>query len=121
MLLVLDTETTGLVQSSFPDDHPAQPHLVQLGLVLIDEDSWTEHACVDLIIRPDGWKIPEFVSKIHGITQEIALTTGVPILTALSVYTNLRAVVDAIVGHNISFDLSVMRTEIARSNRTPTH
>jgi hypothetical protein len=76
--LVFDTETTGLPLFEQPSDHPDQPHLVQLGALLVDLDTRRELASVDLIVRPDGWVIGEEVSKIHGITHELAMDVGVP-------------------------------------------
>ena len=56
MILVFDTETTGLPDFKKRSSDPSQPHLVQLALVQYNADGEeTEHHSV--IIKPDGWQI----------------------------------------------------------------
>lgn len=120
MKLAYDTETTGLVKNNLPDDHPAQPHLVQLAGIL-SEDDGTERASFDFIIKPNGWTIPDEAAKVHGITTEIATRVGIPLILAVAVFTNYRAIADEIIGHNVSFDQKVMAAAIARCGKTPKH
>lgn len=120
MVLFIDTETTGLVQPTLPEDHPAQPHLVQLGLILAD-DSGAAWATVELIVRPDGYTIPEAASRVHGVTTEMAKAVGIPLMVAVAAFTNLRALADCVVAHNYPFDDLVMRAAIARTGRKPAH
>lgn len=120
MILFLDSETTGLTQPSLPADHAAQPHLVQLGMILTTDEG-SEVSAVDLIVRPAGYSIPEGAARVHGITTEIAEACGVPILTALSAYVNLRANARTLVAYNADFDRLVMDAAIARSGKTPSH
>lgn len=120
MILVFDTETTGLPLKGLPNDHPDQPHLVQIGIIQADL-AFIEIQSVSLIVRPDAWTIPENVVKVHGITTDLALAHGVPIAVALAIYTNLRATAQAIVAHNAEFDLHVMAIALARSGRIPAH
>lgn len=120
MILVFDTETTGLPLKGLPNDHPNQPHLVQIGIIQADL-AFTEVQSVSLIVRPDSWTIPENVVKVHGITTNLALAHGVPITVALAIYTNLRATATALVAHNVEFDLQIMAIALARSGRTPAH
>jgi DNA polymerase-3 subunit epsilon len=119
MILFLDTETTGLVQESLPHDHPAQPHLVQLGCLLTDDDGRTR-ATVDLIVKPEGYVIPKGASDVHGVTQEIALRCGLPLVLVVGVFVNLRARADVIVAHNLPFDERVMATAIHRTGKRVT-
>ena len=48
--LFYDTETTGLPLYDQPSDDPRQPHIVQLGAILVDLDARKEIACLDLIV-----------------------------------------------------------------------
>ena len=64
--LLFDTETTGFVQKDYPPDHPSQPHLVQLGMILADDAS-NEIQSVELIVRPEGYEIPKQASDVHKI------------------------------------------------------
>ena len=55
---VYDTETTGLPDFKAPSESEHQPHIVQLACALVDLDSRQITESMDVIIRPDGWKIP---------------------------------------------------------------
>lgn len=118
MILAFDTETTGLPDFRSQSDAPGQPHLVQLAMVAMD-DCMNECASVSLIIKPDGWTIPDDVAKIHGITTEIAHKTGIPEKMAVDLYVELlQQFGDVQVAHNISFDRRIMRIAMLRYGRT---
>lgn len=117
-LFCFDTETTGFIQKDRPASDPSQPHLVQLGCLLMT-DTGQKVASVDLIIKPEGYTIPEQAAKVHGITTEIALAVGVPLMIAVAVFTNLRARASERIAHNIAFDDKVMGAAIHRTGRTP--
>lgn len=115
MILAFDTETTGLPDWRAPSDAEHQPHLVQLAMILMEND-FTERASVSLIIKPDGWDIPAEVSAIHGITTEMANEFGVPEKTAARLFGQLLYGRKALaVGHNVSFDLRIMRIALLRA------
>lgn len=119
MILFLDTETTGLVQFSLPHDHPAQPHLVQLGCILTELDG-TIRSTIDLIVRPNGYAIPEQATETHGISTELAERCGVPLTIAAATFVHLRSLASVIVAHNLPFDERVMQTAIYRTGKTVT-
>lgn len=111
-VLIFDTETTGLPIWKEPSDHPGQPYVVDLACDLWsgpDEliDSY------DAIVNP-GVEIPDELAKLHGITTEIAIAEGVAMAEALERFFELVARADLIVGHNVSFDIRMMRIENAR-------
>jgi DNA polymerase-3 subunit epsilon len=118
VILFYDTETDGLVHPGLPEDHPSQPHLVQLGCVLADE-SGAEWASVELIVRPDGYVIPDGAARVHGITTDLARAAGVPLMLAVATFTNLRALAHKVVAHNHPFDDLVMRAALYRTGRKP--
>lgn len=111
--LFFDTETTGLPLFSEPSEHPAQPHIVQLAACLVDLDTRTTLASLDVIIRPDGWDIPQEVSAIHGITTEMAMDLGVPEGQAVDMFLALWGNRHRI-AHNESFDARILRIAIKR-------
>lgn len=113
LVFAYDTETTGIPDWKIPSDDPSQPHLVQLAGILADTDSREIISSVDLIIRPDGWEIPDEVAAIHGITTEKALQVGVPEPLALEMFmtlwdSRLR------IAHNRTFDQRIMRIAAKR-------
>ena len=114
MLLFFDTETTGVVNPRLPEDHHDQPRLVQLAAMLVDSRGATMgQMCA--IVRPQGFTIPERVTAIHGITQDRALQYGADIRSVLSMFGSFCRLASVAVGHNIAFDVTVMRGEFKRA------
>jgi DNA polymerase III epsilon subunit-like protein len=120
ILIVIDTETTGL-----PRDRHAPvsvrgnyPFPVQIAwcvyrppnLAIPDADAssvgiQTERS---YIIQPDDWEIPEDSTKIHGISQIQARESGVPLRSVLEkLHEDCRGA-NGIVFHNRDFDLPVL-------------
>ncbi len=111
--VAFDTETDGI----------NNPRLVELGAVLVDlaDDSVaTERASISLIVRPDGYEIPAGATAVHGITTELAIRIGVPLVVAISVLTNLWAVAEVRVAHNLEFDDRVLDGALASLGRAST-
>lgn len=117
MFLTFDTETTGFPIFSEPSNHPDQPHLVQLALLMIDDD-FVEHSATSLIIRPDGWVISDENAAIHGITQDIAMERGIPEADAVALFVDHHARAARTVAHNIEFDRKIMRIALMRHGHT---
>lgn len=118
MILAFDTETTGLPDWGAPSDADHQPHLVQLAMILMDDD-YTERSSVSLMIKPEGWTIPPEISEIHGITDEMAMAFGIPERMAARLYAQLVYGRQArAVGHNVRFDLRIMRIAMIRAGIT---
>lgn len=114
MILAFDTETTGLPDWRSPSDAPHQPHLVQLAMILLGDDL-VERASVSMIIKPDGWIIPDEVAAIHGITTDMASRLGVPEKLATDLYVSLLYGTGALaVAHNVDFDTRIMRIAMLR-------
>lgn len=115
--LFFDTETTGLPAryGAPPEDLDAwgSARLVQLSWI-IDQDG-EEIGFGDLIIKPDGFIIPEEASRIHGITMEKALKEGVECKKAVYYFLGAARVADEWIGHNIEFDLGVVGSELIRT------
>lgn len=108
MKLFFDTETTGLPDYRAPSDAKSQPHLVQLAMILTEDDG-LERASASVIIKPDGWAIPEGASNIHGITTEIADEIGIPEKMAVELYRAFFFIANTSIAHNHSFDERIMR------------
>jgi DNA polymerase III epsilon subunit-like protein len=115
MYLVFDTETTGLPRSwrAPASDIHNWPRVVQVAWEAFDEtDQMIEsHA---FIIRPDGFTIPADAERVHGISTAYAQTHGVAIAQALDAFLESLENTQILIGHNISFDLSVIGAELHR-------
>jgi DNA polymerase III subunit epsilon len=114
LALVYDTETNGLPLFSEPSEDPRQPHIVQLGACLVDLDTRKTLSSLDVIIRPDGWTIPDDVAAIHGITTDYALAVGIPEHTAVDLFLAMWARASERIAHNESFDARILRIAIKR-------
>lgn len=114
MILVTDVETSGLVVKDLPLDNLAQPRIVQLGFVVHDSDRHAVHKYTTLL-RPGedtGWSISREAESVHGITTEDCAKYGVHPRIAL---VNLMSMMDCcriLVGHNIGFELGLLKREI---------
>lgn len=122
LALFYDTETTGLPLFKEPSEHPGQPHIVQLAGCLVDLDTRKEISSMDVIIRPDGWTIPDDIAAIHGITTEHALEVGITEKTALDMFMELWAGPGRTrIAHNEQFDARIIRIGLKRFFDEPDH
>jgi DNA polymerase III epsilon subunit-like protein len=115
--LVFDTETTGLPQTKFisPSTLHQWPHIVQFSYIIYDSSLNNIVESKDYVIRvPESILISEESSKIHGITNKISLEKGVPITEVLSEFFHYLKGVDTLIGHNIEFDVNMVRVELLR-------
>lgn len=105
---IFDTETTGIPEWQKPSGDDCQPHLVQLAAHQVDVENEKVIQTMDVIIKPDGWEIPQETIDVHGITMEHAMDVGIPEKMALEMFLelwggNLR------VAYNTTFDNRMIR------------
>jgi DNA polymerase III subunit epsilon len=115
--LIFDTETTGPTNWKEPYTHISQPDLVQLGILLVDTDTWQTKLQLSLLIRPstNTQEIQPGAHAVHGITKQDGEKYGVPLNTALSVLLDAATQADCVVAHNLKFDRAVIQTALFRS------
>lgn len=113
-VLFYDTETSGLPLFDQPSEDPRQPHIVQLGALLVDLDSRKVISALDVIVRPDGWTIPDEVAAVHGITTEHAAAVGVAESMAVGMLMELWERAEFRVAHNEPFDARILRIGLMR-------
>jgi len=112
LILFFDTETTGLPLFTEPSDDPRQPHIIQLAAELCTPDGnvvETYEVIVDI-----GEPIPEEMTAIHGVTNEMMAEKGIPPKQMLADFFQLVDRADLIVGHNVGFDIRMVRIQSAR-------
>ena len=116
MILVLDTETTGLPANyrAPVSDLENWPRAVQIAWATYENDG-TFVGMNNYIIRPDGYEIPADSTAIHGITNERALADGFSINSVLVDLAEYIEHADYIVAHNIDFDASIIGAEFIRA------
>jgi len=112
MILVFDTETTGLPRNyqAPVSDSNNWPRAVQVGWQLLDEVGRLVSS-QSLIIQPEGFDIPYNAAKVHRITTERAHAEGLPLAHVLEQFGHDVAQATLIAGHNIEFDLLIIRAE----------
>ena len=115
--LVFDTETTGLSKTQIisPSTIHLWPHVVQFSYIVFDTETNKIVKIKDSIIKvPDGFIIADENAKIHGITTEISLAKGEDLLPVLEEFFADFDSADHIVGHNVSFDINMIKAELQR-------
>lgn len=113
MILFFDCETTGKADFKSPPESEHQPRVVQLAAILAD-NAGAELACLSMIVKPTGFRIPQEASSIHGITTEMAMASGVPRIHALLAFASLARVAKKYCCHNSDFDTFILRGECLR-------
>lgn len=111
--LIFDVETTGLCDYKRPALAEGQPHICQLGAILTDGDGRVK-AEMNMLVKPEGWSIPQAATDIHGIAQADAEKYGLSIKGVLSVFRQLMARAEKLVAHNVRFDLFMVQMEALR-------
>lgn len=112
--LFFDTETTGLPVWNRPSGTDMQPHIVQLAAILVDLDTRKVLQSIDVIVKPDGWTIPEETVEVHGITNELANEVGIPESAVLGMFINLWNQCNLRIAHNTTFDNRIIRIALKR-------
>ena len=116
-VLVFDTETTGLPNSKIinPDTLTLWPYIVQFSYVIFDTDLNDIVKSSDKIVKlNDGVTIPEDSIKIHGITNEKSQENGSDVKDILTNFFADLKDSDLMVGHNVSFDINMIKIELLR-------
>ena len=113
--LIFDTETNGLpkykeMHSTNPHWYKEWPHIVQISWLLFDSERNKIINVTDYVAKlPQGVDIPESASNIHGITKEMSEEKGTDIQKIMYEFNIMLKHTDVIVGHNIEFDLKMIR------------
>lgn len=105
--VVFDTETSGFPNWSKPDSDPAQPHLVQLAVVVADGDGvmvkW------DTIVKcPFSATIAPGAEAVHGISADRSRREGIDLKEAIAKFDGYVQMADRVVCHNAKFDFKIM-------------
>ena len=110
-----DTETTGLLKPEEVNLN-LQPEIIELYMVKLSLDENNEFNFVDefnSFMRPKSMPLDPVITKITNITTEMIADAP----TFISLYHKMAEFmtgVDVLVGHNTSFDVGMVWTELAR-------
>lgn len=112
--LVFDTETTGLPNHE-DADITRQPHIIEFGAILCNRagESLREYAT---LIKPEFYVHGELearITRITGLTM-YDLAGAPSFRDVLPEVRSLFAEADVVCGHNLAFDLKMIRFELIR-------
>lgn len=112
--LVFDTETTG--KANFKGELHSQPYIVQLAAILFEDRREVAHFSAITIpeFRGERCKVPAEATAVHGVTEELIDSVGIPYSVALPMFNNLAKRADRLVAHNTEFDDLMIRAAYAR-------
>ena len=120
-VLIFDTETTGLPKTKLLTKEVLHllPFIVQLSYVIFNTVTNKIEVIQDHIIKiPFDIPISPESTNIHGITKEISFTKGKVFKDILFQFIADYESCDLIVGHNLSFDVNMLKMEIMRLIQT---
>ena len=114
--IAIDTETTGLPKSRAK---PTEVNLwaweecrpLSVAIVEFDDNHRISNT-YQQYVYPDSFEVK--ATEIHGITEEIAKAEGVPFDCVYNYFVTMADVYHRVVGHNLQFDLDVLKSEAIR-------
>jgi DNA polymerase III epsilon subunit-like protein len=122
LLMFTDTETTGLLDFKLPADHPTQPRMASLAVILANAETLATVGTYFAYVYPEGWSMPQgdlpdgspTAGKINGITDAFLQEVGVPIQNVLATLEDFLSMGVTLVGHGAEFDHKIIRGELRR-------
>jgi DNA polymerase III subunit epsilon len=112
--IVLDTETSGIMDYKRPADAEGQPRVAEVGLIFLDETLKVERE-YQTYIQPDGWDLGPDAIAVHGLTIDFLREHGVPVQMPLAIYTQAILEGRDVIAHGAQFDCKMMRAELRRA------
>ena len=113
-LLSFKTETNGLPLWRERSNNEGQPHIVRLAAVLCNAETQEIIGDMDVLIRPDGWTIPQETIDVHGITVERAEKEGIAESVAIEVFLIMVREASTVVSSNKQFNSRIIRIALKR-------
>jgi len=115
-LLVFDTETTDKPPSItlLPETVEFWPSIVQWSFVLFDTDTY-KYKEYDYVI---SCNVPIENDHIHGITTSMNKQIGYSFSFIFPIFEECMKQADLLIGHNIDFDLNMIKAECFRNGLT---
>lgn len=114
LIMIYDTETSGLPKFNEPSEGENQPHIFEIAALLFDDKTRELQHKIHYIIRQDGWDVEPEAFKAHGITKERSFEEGIDEFIALRDFHSMQKMCDVRVAHNCQFDDRIMRIAYKR-------
>jgi DNA polymerase III epsilon subunit-like protein len=118
MILVFDTETTGLPARDKAMDHPDQPWPIQIAAALVNvQNDFEIIATMSTLVKPGApCEYNERAIETHGKSPELVEAKGVSVDTAYDLFMGLVAQADVLAAYNFPFDFKIMESARLRTN-----
>lgn len=118
--LVFDVETNNLMpkqKTNGPRLTIADyPHILQLSFVIYDLNESKITKSYNAYVNIDeNIAISDTITNLTGITKDICKKKGVPITTIIKEFYEAYTNCDVLVGHNMDFDVEMIKIEIERN------
>jgi DNA polymerase III subunit epsilon len=110
--IVLDTETSGIMDYKRPADAPGQPRVAEVALIYLDDNLNVEREYQAYITPARQWLMEPGATAINGLTDEFLHEKGIGIEHALEVYSEAIHEGRSVVAHGAQFDCKMMRAEM---------
>ena len=123
LLLIFDVETTGLLKRDYMTKQIPEPDkcpfITQLSYIIYDISQKKKIEIFNSYIKLDSSiKIPQIVTDLTGITQEICQEQGHSITDVLVAFYEAYRRCGTIVSHNMVFDSDMILTELQRNHNS---
>jgi len=123
MQIIFDCETTGLpvtrgYDKYFPPEETKRyenARIVQIGYIILDGDK--EVVSRSILVKPNGFVIPEEATRIHQISQERAMREGKEAKVVWAILAKELEKCDTFIAHNLLFDYNVLLAELYRHEK----
>lgn len=115
-VFVFDTETTGLVKNSLVP-LASQPRIIEFFGHTVDDETGEVLSEIEFMCNP-GIPLPTFIIQKVGIKQE-EVDDQPPFSAHAAQICEAVSVVDAVVAHNLSFDLALVEADCERAGCQP--
>ena len=113
LVLIFDTESTGLVRSTSYSD-VNNPYLASIAMLLYDTDANRIVSSLNTTIHPAGWVMPPEAEAVNGLSTQYLCDTGVPSQAVIPLFMTLASKANLVVGHNVEFDIKIMSAALWR-------
>lgn len=112
-ILVLDTETTGIVRDY---TSPDAPHIASIAACIYDTDAKRVQSSLNLMVLPDGWEMPPEAEAVNNLSTDHLYQYGVPLSTVLDAFIAFTSPAQRVVGHNVAFDCRMIASALYRTD-----
>ena len=114
MAIIMDTETTGLLMASIVD-LDKQPKIIEFAAIKLDDNTLEELERIEFLVNPEE-ALPKEIIKITGINDFI-LKDSKPFSFHYEKLCNFFLGEKNLIAHNISFDMGMLKNDLARIGR----